>query len=74
MTLSEQSHTLHVCFDTVENVALDITEHIFSGFGWKKFVFSCFQYVEEKHFEEEEYMKSFHGQKETKGERTLYIV
>lgn len=35
MILSEQLYILPVCFDTVVNLALDITEQFFSGFGWK---------------------------------------
>lgn len=35
MILSEQLYILHVCFDTVVNLALDITEQVFSWFGWK---------------------------------------
>lgn len=35
MMLSKQLHALHVCFDKVLDLALDITEQIFLGFGWK---------------------------------------
>jgi len=33
--MSQQLHILHVCFDTVVNLALDVIEQIFSGFEWK---------------------------------------